>query len=176
MNLTDWLPAGPRAVQYRKLQNEVQMLWHEHPANVEREARGLSAINSFWPWGRAAAGDTCAPEPVLATAEAPAWLSAMAQRPNITAAHLLENPARHTVCYCGSLSEAALATDWADWLLQIQRLEHEMFAPLLAALAGGEINRIRLVLSHRDGLLELSTTTMAQRKFWRRPTLDRLLP
>jgi hypothetical protein len=30
------------------------------------------------------------------------------------------------------------------------------------------------VLSHRDGHLDTTTTTMAQRKFWRRPSLERL--
>jgi hypothetical protein len=57
----------------------------------------------------------------------------------------------------------------------MQRLETELFAPLLAALKSGRIKEVRLVLSHRDGHLETTTTPLAQRKFWRRPTLERLL-
>jgi len=54
-------------------------------------------------------------------------------------------------------------------------LEAALFAPLLAALKGGRIKSLRLVLSHRDGHLDTTTTPMAQRKFWRRPTLERLI-
>jgi hypothetical protein len=57
----------------------------------------------------------------------------------------------------------------------MQRLESGLFAPLLAALGAGRVKSVRLVLSHRDGHLETTTTPMAQRKFWRRPTLERLL-
>jgi hypothetical protein len=68
-----------------------------------------------------------------------------------------------------------IAADWSGWLQQMQRLETELFAPLLAALGTGRVKSVRLVLSHRDGHLETTTTPMAQRKFWRRPTLERLL-
>lgn len=46
-----WLPraAGQGAARlWRRLQNEVQMLLHEHPLNQAREARGLLPVNSFW--------------------------------------------------------------------------------------------------------------------------------
>ncbi len=173
MNLTDWLPLGDRAVDYRKLQNEVQMLWHQHPANVEREARGFGAINGFWPWGAATAADVAAP--TLACAEAPPWLSAIAGR-HATFAHLLAEPGQDALFYDGSLAEAALATDWAGWLQHMQRLDTDIFTPLLGAVAGGAIGQARLVLSHRSALAEFTTTPMAQRKFWRPKTLDRLLP
>jgi hypothetical protein len=174
MNLTDWLPAGAASAAYRKLQNEVQMLWFEHPVNVEREARGLASINAFWPWAEAA-------EPVrdnaraLATFEAPSWLDAVAQRPNLAPADAVAATG-DTLYYCGSVTELALAAEWAGWLMQMQRLERELFAPMLAALQQGRIDSLRLVLSRRDTLAEFTTTKLAQRKFWRRATLDRLLP
>ena len=43
-----WLPSGPGARRIRRLQSEVQMLWHTHPVNAAREARGLRPVNSFW--------------------------------------------------------------------------------------------------------------------------------
>jgi hypothetical protein len=176
MNLTDWLPSGTHAIDYRKLQNEVQMLWHQHPANVEREARGFGAINSFWPWGAAGTASVSAPAQTLACADAPPWLCAIAQRHATTFAQLLAEPGKAAIFCSASLVEAAFAADWADWLMQMQRLERDMFVPLLGALAGGGVGKLRLVLSHRNALAELTTTPMAQRKFWRRPTLDRLLP
>lgn len=47
-NVDQWLLKQPEARLIRRLQDEVQMLLHEHPLNVEREARGLPAVNSFW--------------------------------------------------------------------------------------------------------------------------------
>lgn len=47
-NVDPWLTSQPEARLVRRLQNEVQMLLHEHPLNADREARGLHAVNSFW--------------------------------------------------------------------------------------------------------------------------------
>ncbi|WP_426177714.1 hypothetical protein [Massilia sp. TWR1-2-2] len=175
MNLTDYMPLGERAIDYRKLQNEVQMLWHQHPANAEREARGFATINGFWPWGAAGAADAAETATELACADAPPWLAALASRHGASFAQLLAAPGKDVIFCDGSLAEAALATDWAGWLQHMQRLENDTFAPLLGALSGG-VGRARLVLSHRTSLSELTTTRLAQRKFWRQPTLDRLLP
>jgi hypothetical protein len=47
-NIDGYLPAGLHARRYRKLLNEVQMTWHEHPVNQVRESRGELPINSVW--------------------------------------------------------------------------------------------------------------------------------
>src|SRR5690606_28360247 len=51
MDLSDFVPRGKQALPLRRLQNEVQMLWHTHPVNAAREAQRLAAVNSFWLWG-----------------------------------------------------------------------------------------------------------------------------
>jgi hypothetical protein len=43
-----WLPAQREARLLRRLQNEVQMLLHAHPANAQREVAGALVVNSFW--------------------------------------------------------------------------------------------------------------------------------
>lgn len=173
MNLTDWLPAGEQSRLYRKLQNEVQMLWHEHPANREREARGLSTINAFWPWAGAPASSSAPAVPLCARA-APAWLAAVADTLPFSA--VLDQQAPRTIYYCDQLSESAIATEWAGWLAAMQQLEDEVFAPALAALGQGKLGTLRLILSRRAALAEFTSSKMAQRKFWRAPALDRLLP
>lgn len=45
------LPQGRDAMRFRSHLNEVQMLLHEHPLNLQREARGELPINSLWLWG-----------------------------------------------------------------------------------------------------------------------------
>ncbi len=182
-NLNAWMPEGSGELACRKLQNEVQMLWHAHPVNHARQARGQAPINSFWLWG----GATEAPEPsharpLVAVLDAPAWMQALAESGSAetTAAAVLAavvaDPQTHALVVSGSLIEAALASDWSAWLLHMQRLEQEWFAPLLAALKNGRVDQVKLVFNHRDAYAESTTTTMSQRKFWRRPTLHRLLP
>ena len=72
------------------------------------------------------------------------------------------------------LVESAMAQDWGTWLAQLQELEVHWFAPLLAALKDGSLGQLRLVLSHRDGWLDCTTTRNAQRKFWRALNLNKL--
>jgi hypothetical protein len=44
-------PRGPDASHFRALLNELQMLLHDHPVNLRREARGQLPVNSLWLWG-----------------------------------------------------------------------------------------------------------------------------
>ncbi|RJG21084.1 hypothetical protein [Massilia cavernae] len=177
MNLTDWLPQGDKSKEYRKLQNEVQMLWYQHPANNAREAAGQQAINGFWPWGRATSGDMiAAAAPALATCAVPGWLAALAATKNAAIPELLASGEKHALLFDDSASRAAIGAEWAAWLAQMQHLEASVLEPLLAALRDGRVARLRLVLSHRDRCAEFTTTKLAQHMFWRQPTLARLLP
>ena len=85
-NVDPWLTGGPPVRLIRRLQNEVQMLLHEHPINAERAARGLLSVNSFWLDGCGVALPSPAAAPALhiddrlrapALAEDwPAWVAA----------------------------------------------------------------------------------------------------
>jgi hypothetical protein len=192
MNLTDWMPAGPQARAFRKLQNEVQVSWYTDPVNAARESRGQPTVNSIWPWGGAsaasehaqklvakAAGKAVTP-PAISSYAAPGWLTALADQRLDSLDGIVERLAaadgdKERLLACGTVAAAAISADWHGWLQQMHALEQTLFAPLLAAVKAGRIRRLRLVLSHRDGLLETTTTPMAQRKFWRRPTLERLI-
>lgn len=182
MNLSDWMPEGPNAVAFRRLQNEIQMMWHDHPVNEARQARGLTPVNSFWLWGGAAA-PAPSPRATLAVAGAPSWMSALAQ-PALREATLPQLLA-HTgagddngkrIALLGDLIESGSGGDWSHWLMQMQRLEQDWFAPLLAALHDGRVAQVRLVPSHRTMLAEFTSTKNAQRKFWRKHTLNNLVP
>ena len=64
-NVFDHLPEdsgdGKGKINWRRLQNELQMLLHDHPVNNAREARGELAINGIWFWGAGAFRDNAAP-------------------------------------------------------------------------------------------------------------------
>jgi len=46
-----FLPSGPQARVFHRLQSEVQMLLHDDQVNRARVARGDVAMNSLWIWG-----------------------------------------------------------------------------------------------------------------------------
>src|SRR3546814_1835718 len=52
-SVNDWWPQDLAARPWRRLVNEVQMLWYEHPVNQERYKQGLVPINSVWLFGGA---------------------------------------------------------------------------------------------------------------------------
>jgi hypothetical protein len=191
MNLTDWMPAGAQARAFRKLQNDVQVTWYTDPVNAAREARGQVPINSIWPWGRASSATEEASrlvasaqgksmdKPAVLTHAVPGWLAALADTRADTPAALVSAieaaQSDQLLVVAGNAAAPAIAADWDGWLRAMQALDSGLFAPLLEAVAKGRAKSLRLVLSHRDGHLELVTTPMAQRKFWRRPSLEALI-
>jgi hypothetical protein len=194
MNLNDWMPVGAQALAYRKLQNEIQMVWFAAPVNAQRASRGLPPVNSFWLWSGTGAPPNTAPQtvvpaqagtqvrepgphghPRVATFETAGWLNAVADCKLTKLAELPIDNGQDTLLICGNMAAPALSADWSAWLHQMQRLEADLFAPALAALMRGQLKELRLVLSHRAAHAEFTTTALAQRKFWRRPTLDRLI-
>lgn len=50
-HVDEWLPAGPDALRWHRVMNEMQMLLHQHPVNEAREERGEPPLNSVWLWG-----------------------------------------------------------------------------------------------------------------------------
>jgi hypothetical protein len=172
MDLSDFVPRGKQALPLRRLQNEVQMLWHTHPVNAAREARRLPGVNSFWLWG--AASDATRAAGRVASIGVPGWVRGLSSEAIPSLDSLDRALAQDGLLVVGILADAAIASDWGTWVQQVQHLEDKLFAPLHAALVQGRVKRLKLVLSNRETLAECTTTAMAQRKFWRRPTLERL--
>ncbi|WP_251366775.1 hypothetical protein [Polynucleobacter sp. MWH-Svant-W18] len=65
-NIDWWMPRDTNetgiAKRWRKLQNEIQMLWHIGSVNEEREQRGMPSINSLWISGIGKLNDVQIPE------------------------------------------------------------------------------------------------------------------
>jgi hypothetical protein len=47
-NIDVWLPSGEGARAWRRLANELQMLWHQHPVNLRRSETGQPVVNGLW--------------------------------------------------------------------------------------------------------------------------------
>jgi hypothetical protein len=52
-NIAGWWPDSDAWLAWRRILNEIQMVWHNHPVNEARLERGLPAINGVWLFGGA---------------------------------------------------------------------------------------------------------------------------
>ena len=50
-DMGDWWPTETHWKTWRRLLNEIQMCWHEHPVNIERQQAGEPEINGLWLYG-----------------------------------------------------------------------------------------------------------------------------
>lgn len=182
-NIDIWMPKGTHAREWRRVQNEIQMHWHEHAINDERQMRGLKPVNSVWLWAGAASDikidNNDLPHnfhlaTVTATSANAMRLSTLvssagdllAQAPAVEQARGLLN--------IDSLLEPAMSGDWACWLDQFHAMENDWFVPLLAALRENKLSQLTLTLSHNTALSSFAVSKSALRKFWCAPSLARL--
>jgi len=160
-NIDIWQPKGEGERAWRKLLNELQMLWHTHAVNEAREARGAHRINSAWLWG---AGQH--------EANAQKGLAILAQQA-IGSTHARLN-LDSSLMLIDTLIAPALAGDWSNWLTELSQLEQSCFAPLLSALKDGHVDSVTLVLTDSNRLQTWHARRTSMRKFWINPSLARL--
>lgn len=99
-SVNDWWDLDDRSRSWRRLANEIQMLWFDHPVNQLRYERQQVPINSLWLFGGAL-------------------------KKNLVMLHANT----HTQLLL-NLQEAATRHDWGLWLQALQTLETQIFAPL----------------------------------------------
>ena len=176
-NIDHYLPSGADARQWKRLMNEVQMVWHTHPVNEAREARGELTINSVWLHG----GGSAVPIPqhqfdaVHADthyARALAHASGAESGPPYPAPRLTH---ARTLQIAPQLQEAWMAQDWYRWREHWQALEQDFFAPLLLVLDRRILKRLTLVLCGEAQAIEITITPNDLWKFWRRTRLENTL-
>lgn len=100
-SVNDWWPQDLSARPWRRLLNELQMLWFDHPVNRQRYSLGLVPINSLWLFGGASADQL---------------------RPAASAGGASQT---HDILLAPSASR-----DWGGWLAALGQLETQVFQPL----------------------------------------------
>jgi hypothetical protein len=175
-NIDIWMPRGPGEREWRKLLNEVQMTWHAHPLNAEREMQGPPPINSLWLWAGSRDETTGGKLPYQQIFNPYSWMPDFSGKsmPRANAADILDSPAQTGLVVLDELMDAAMASDWSSWLDLMHRLENEWMAPLLGALRNGRIGEIRILLNHNSKLLEIVCSKNSVKKFWIKPSLTAL--
>lgn len=163
------LPQGADALQIRAQLNELQMLLHDHPVNLTREARGALPVNSVWLWG----GGTLPAAPsrriaLWARDETVHALGAFCQ------ATLSAPPAQFEktllavegVTVLDNLTPAGQCGDPYGWREALRALETGWFAPMLAQLRVSN-SRVQLADPISGKALEVQRSDLI--KIWRRP-------
>lgn len=172
-NMHAHLPWGADALRWHGVLNEIQMLFYGNAVNQAREQRGERPVSGVWLWG----GGKPAREllrPFAAIAGDGELASAFAQAAGIP----VVQGAAQLVSYAGngdcllvweSLRAALHSADIGNWRAALQQFETEYAAPLLAALAAGEIGQITLEVLSEGASRRFVVTRPALWKIWRRP-------
>ncbi len=177
--LEPFLPLGEEARDWRRLINEAQVLLHNHPLNVAREAAGRPMANSLWPWGAGILPDAAkAPAPhVHADQPLARGLAKLAGVPAAPLPQKADDAVPHSLTFLDNLGEAAQGLDAAAWRSGLEELEARWFAPSLAALKARRIHGLRLIALGDDAIADITLDAGDLWQFWRRPkTLADLLP
>ncbi|MFA9273951.1 MAG: hypothetical protein ACEQSE_03670 [Candidatus Aquirickettsiella gammari] len=156
-NMEIWIAKGEHEVAWRKLQNEIQMLWHIHPVNQARDEQGRTTINSVW------------------LHSGSAEMHATIHQTNTPHFNIIKDQTDSTSILVEDLLEPALNSDWGNWLARMNQLEKNWFEPALGALQNKQIKTLQLVLSDGQRLCQISCRAPQTWKFWRQPSLQTLL-
>ncbi len=178
-NIDVWLPRGEGEREWRKIQNELQMLWHTNAINEKREAEGKPRINTIWLWGGASHTHTASAGcgllvDSLLQQNQPQHLRTQKSFADFQTAKL--DQAETQTVLLDQLIPSALHADWASWLSAYAELDQTWFGPLAASLREGQIKKISLYLSDTDRLQHWQITALSMRKFWVKDSLKRLAP
>ena len=176
-NIDVWLPRGEGERDWRKLQNELQMLWHTNSININREAQGKPRINTVWLWGGTshhqvtAAGCALLIDSLLQQHQ-PLHLRPQNSLADFQATQLHQSESQTVLL--DQLIPSALHADWASWLAAYAELDRTWFTPLTKCLRDGSIKKMSLYLSDTDRLQHWQITSLSMRKFWIKDSLKRL--
>ncbi len=133
--LAQWLPRGDDAPRWRRWQDEIQMLFHAHPVNLEREASGAGAANAIWFWGGGRLQDAGTPAGVRV--DAPPSRHGDLARGIAVAARTASS---------GTVARTVIVTPAIGTVQDAEAVVDEVLSPALMALERGEHDRLDVLL------------------------------
>jgi len=173
-NINTLLPSGTDSMHWQSHFNEVQMLLHENPLNLAREARGELAINGIWLWGGGTMPQSlnCPYTQVWSNAALPRSLALAcatdhAELPSTAAAWCQSAATDNHLAILDTLHEKTQYDDAYGWRESLKKLEQDWFAPLLIALKQGKLDQLTLTAIDERGGKNFTITRDELWKFWR---------
>jgi len=142
------LPQGDDSLHWRRLLNEIQIVWHQHPVNAAREQRGAREVNGLWLHG----GGTHQALPASGLAQLASTdpvLRGWALAAGLPPASIVDEAAGlsdrgDALTVWPDLFAACRAQDWGQWLSQLARFDQWLAALSQRAFAANA--RVQLVL------------------------------
>ena len=162
-DLGEVLPRDSQFNYWRKLLNESQMLLHNHPLNRQRQAAGLTVVNSLWFWGAGTLPDKgqAAPPDILAgESELLRALARLFSLSILPLGELASATGRQTSTLAEFSTDPAATADQ-----NLLRLEQNWLAPLINQLGRNRIQELALVTVTGH---HFSLTPGRWKAFWRR--------
>ena len=161
------LPEGEEKLAWHRLMNEVQMVLHDDPVNERRESHGERPINSLWFSGGgilpSAKTDVGAVIGSSALARGLSELAAIPFKP--VAQGISGTNANHVLVELRAAETAFLRLDPAAWKHTIEVMDQRWFAPMVASLRAGQIDRLVIATVNRQREFRWSIT--GKQLFWR---------
>jgi len=171
------MPQGEQAARWHTILNEMQMLLHTHPVNLQREERGELPVNSVWLWGGGIlpqssplgvagiwAEDALVRGLSLANGQAagvvPFSCNEWLERSPADGGHLI---------ILDALEQADLRNDNVAWREALVRLESHWFVPLLEALQNRKLASVHLHFAELHRVVSVAVVRTDLWKFWRQP-------
>jgi hypothetical protein len=167
------LPLSKGEVNWKSVANEIQMLLFEHPVNLAREARGEPAISGVWFWGAgelpenrgAPYGQVFSKLPLARGLALNGGIAAAPLAQDFAA--LGDNLEDGALVVLHQLTRCVRANDYAAWPTALAALEHDWFAPALAAMMEGRLSGVRVCLPAERVTLDCTVKRSDLHKFWR---------
>jgi hypothetical protein len=159
------MPSGRDAQMWNRLHNEIQMAWHAHAVNAEREVNGVRTINAIWLHG----GGRWQPLPPIEFAQvhsdAPEW-QGVAQAAGARGVPASTRVADTALVIIDNALVSKQRQDWGAWLQAITAVDR--------ALVEHPADSIDLILCGNK-LRTLELRPFDRYKPWRRRTLAQAL-
>ena len=152
-NIAGWWPDGEAWLAWRRILNEIQMVWHNHPVNEARIERGLLPVNGVWLYGGSQG-----------------WQPRLAPKQPHHKPHTNIEPYQLSNVF----RSYVMASDWSGWL--DAWLEHVL--PILIEMQSGSIDSsqnhgarpTQVTLTNHDRLVTLSPFNQNQPNWLRKLT------
>ncbi len=157
-NIDIWMAEGEHAREWRKIQNEIQMLWFSSELHQQRQELGLPEINSLWLSHGSATLN-------------PSIKSCQSYHPSTTTVAAM-TAATNSLWLCNQLESAWLNADWYSWLNHFELLDQHLFGELQLALNSGQISALKLHLSRANFLSSHQIQAKSWWNFLRKPDLN----
>jgi len=159
------MPVGPDAQTWNRLHNEIQMAWHRHEVNEQRERVGQRTINALWLYG----GGRYQPLPALAFAQVhcsePGWRG-VAEAAGANGRSPDDAVANHALIVLDDLLMPKQREDWTLWLQKLAAIDQR-----LATYEGAALE----VVLTGDIIKTFSSRPSDRYKFWRGRALSEAL-